>query len=206
VELALHFANNTWEIVDRQPDMDLLLMKWCFLFKSDENGEDICKARLVARRDLDHNQYLEHKIYSLVCPEGIIALILSIAVRQELRIFSLDIQTAYLYGPIKESRRIFLRIPQVLDIDPNKKACKLNKAIYDLCISSKCWKETFEEEILANGLQQSCTERCVYFDSEEGKLTIVAMYVDDVLVESNDDVKLTRFFGSLQTKFKLRIY
>ena len=203
-EFQSHFENNTWNVIERRPYMKLLPTKWVFTLKYNDHGDEIPKARLVARGDRDENKYLNNEIYAAVCPLDIIRLLFSIAARYDLPIYSMDISTAYLYGKV-DSSDLFLRIPKGLDLDPNRYVCQLNSAIYGLRISSKKWSDRLQDVILEIGLKKSKAERCVYYYFRENTITILATYVDDILVVSNDDLKISHIQEVFRKHFKFKI-
>jgi hypothetical protein len=63
----------------------------------------------------------------------------------------------------------------------------LHKALYGLKQASSTWNETVHETLIKLGLKQLDYEPCVYFKKEKGDLLIIALYVDDFLVMSNNE-------------------
>jgi len=79
------------------------------------------------------------------------------------------------------------------------------KAIYGLQIASKSWHDVLDQDIVALGLQRSKCDRCVYYCVRGKKITLLATYVDDILLASNDNDTSFRIFDRLTDKYKLRI-
>ena len=204
-EFNNHFANDTWTIIERNSTKPIKTIpsKWCFTFKYAQNGEAIPRARLVARRDLDSTDYTISKVYAPVASLDTIRLLLSIAVEHNLDLWSFDITTAFLYGHLLRDD-LYLRIPQGLNLDPNKYACHLNKAIYGLRIASHCWEDRFSEDLLQLGLTQSIADRCMYYRVEKNSITILVTYVDDGLLATNDHKYLQHVFTQLHERYKMK--
>ena len=116
--------------------------------------------------------------------------------------FALNITTAYLYGEV--DRDIYLKIPKGIELDSQKYPFKLNKAIYGLQTSLKRWRDKLKEVIAQEFLQLKC-ERCVYYKISNDKMTIIATYVDDILLVSNDDKDMELFFTIMKKNFKVKI-
>jgi len=114
----------------------------------------------------------------------------------------LDVKSAFLHGEI--NREKYVSIPQGIDIDPKKFVCKLNKALYGLAVSSKCWNDTFSSHIVSCGFQQSLREPCLYTKHENGLITLVLIYVDDILVSGNDQNGIRKVCQILKTKFQMK--
>lgn len=70
----------------------------------------------------------------------LIFILLSIAAREDFQIHQFDVRTAFLYGELAEE--IYMEAPQGIDIEENK-VCKLNKSLYGLKQSSRCWNKKF---------------------------------------------------------------
>ena len=75
--------------------------------------------------------------------------------------------------------------------------CKLNRSLYGLKQSVRCWNSTLDSYIKSAGYRQSGADSCIYIksiSSETGaiKFVIMAIYVDDIIPVSNDLDMLTK--------------
>ena len=77
--------------------------------------------------------------------------------------------------------------------DGNQKVCKIQKPIYGLRQSGRQWKESGQEEDkkldseLKNlGLMPLQADQCLYIHKNEEGTTIIAVYVDDLTIATND--------------------
>jgi len=122
-----------------------------------------------------------------------------------MKIITLDVVTAYLYGSIID-QDIYLRIPGGLTIDKKTHALKLNKAIYGLKIAGKRWYDTLIAELLRMGFRRSNVDRCLFFKTaSDGTLSILVIYVDDVLYGSNSEKDRLYVTETLKEKFRIKI-
>ena len=91
----------------------------------------------------------------------------------------MDVKTAFLYGAVEEE--IYMQQPTGFRSKryPNK-VYKLKKALYDLKQSPRVWYNTFSTFMKDQGLVLIDADYSVFRDPRTG--TIVALYMDDVLV------------------------
>ncbi len=111
---------------------------WKFSVKYTD-GKERAKARLVAFGCADTNIYSIDETYASVCHAEAVRLVLAITIRMHLKILTIDVATAFLYGKIKEE--IFLAIPDGINVDRKKFAFHLNKSLYSLRTSSRTWTD-----------------------------------------------------------------
>lgn len=63
---------------------------------------------------------------------------------------------------------------------------RLKKAIYGLKQSGRCWNEKLHDILTTLGLTQSKSDPCIYsLKNKTGQILIVAVYVDDLLIFTN---------------------
>lgn len=86
-------------------------------------GNEWAKACRVALGCEDQNKYDVLETYVSVCRIKYIRLVISLAVTDQLKIISIDVTIAFLYGKINID--IFISIPAGLNIDNLKYALKL---------------------------------------------------------------------------------
>jgi len=65
-------------------------------------------------------------------------------------------------------------------------ACKLKKSIYILKKASSRWYLKFNDTIVSFGFKKKSMNRCLYLNINESKAIILIMYVDDILLATND--------------------
>ncbi|KAJ8892672.1 hypothetical protein PR048_005253, partial [Dryococelus australis] len=80
---------------------------------------------------------------------------------------------------------------------------KLNKSLYDLKQAPHAWSKRLVDFLKAHGLHKVITNKSV-FVNDKGN-SILAIWVDDGLVISNENDKIDQFMMKLQTEFEVKI-
>ena len=100
-----------------------------------------------------------------------------------------------------------MEIPNDINCDAEirwTKVCKLQKALYGLRISPKRWNVRFSEEALKLGLEKDINEPCLFTWRKDGKVVMLILYVDDILLTDNDREKLEEIREKLCLVFKMK--
>jgi len=117
----------------------------------------------------------------------------------------MDVKTAFLNGTLEED--IFMTIPEGVDCDDvirATKICRLKKSLYGLKISPKRWNEKFKKEVEKLGLESDINEPCLFTWRKQGKMALIVLYVDDMVIASNDKEKLKEIKEKLSAAFKMK--
>lgn len=195
--------NDTWEIVNLPPNRRPINCKWVFKVKRDAKGNIMKhKARLVVKGCSQREGIDYSETYAPVVRYNSIRLLLSIATNLDLQIDQMDVVTAFLHGDIEEE--IYMVQPEAFN-DGTERVCRLKKSLYGLKQASKAWYTKLNDAIVEFGLRRSNWDPCVYFKRDSnGKLIIVAVYVDDLLIFSNDNAMRRQLKQQLSTKFRMK--
>lgn len=209
-ELNSMRENDVWEVVKRPKTMcngqkaNIIDSRWVFKRKIESNNVTKFKARLVIRGFEDRNIYELKETYAPVSRSPLVRAVLAIANKYSLMISQLDVKTAFLNGTIDEE--IYMEIPEGTQMNKNEqndKVCELKRALYGLKISPKRWNERFTEVARKVGLENSNNEPCLFTSRNDEKFLILLLYVDDILIASNDECKLNDVKDSLMSEFKM---
>ena len=210
-ELNSMQENNVWKIIDRPTKnkegkkIYTIDSKWVFKKKTGEHGETVYIGRLVIRGFKDRNEYELKETYAPFSRLAIIRVALAIINKYDLEVHQMDVKTAFLNGILEDE--IYMEIPDGLECDPEDrktKVCKLQKSLYGLRISPKRWNVRFSEEALKLGLEKDINEPCLFTWRKEGKVVMLILYVDDILLAGNDKGKLDEVKMKLSLAFKMK--
>ena len=74
-----------------------------------------------------------------------------------------DIKTAFLYGKLDEV--IYMSIPEGINLnkDGQQYVCRLNKSLYGLKQSPRCWNETFVNFLRKYNFKESQADKCILY-------------------------------------------
>ena len=78
---------------------------------------------------------------------------------------------------------LYVEIPDGYHDSPNQVG-RLQKAMYDLMNAGRLWSKKFGEELIAKGFERSQADLFVLRPNYLGKVVIIVVYVDDLLVLS----------------------
>lgn len=192
--------NKTWELVDRPSNKRLIKSKWVFKLKTKPDGSvDRYKARLVAKgySQIPNVDYKE--TYAPVASATTIRILFALANQSSMELLQFDVKTAFLYGDLNET--LFMEYPEGFD-NPKNKVCHLRKSLYGLKQAPRQWNIKFNDLLTKFKLKRSSVDKCLYFNEQHS--LILAIYVDDGLVASNDSKLLRAFVNHLQANFEVK--
>ena len=210
-ELNSMKENAVWELIDRPKIKEngkrpnIIDSRWIFKKKIKSDGTITYKARLVIRGFKDKNDYGIKETYAPVSRMPLIRAILSIINKENLEMCQMDVKTAFLNGELNEE--VYMEIPEGLKVSDSTKltkVCKLKRALYGLKTSPKKWYKRFSEEAHKLGLENDLHDPCLYTWRKEGKLALIILYVDDMLIASNDHERLIQIKEHLSSVFEMK--
>lgn len=97
----------------------------------------------------------------------------------------MDVKTAFLNGDLEEE--VYMKQPEGFSSsDGEHLVCKLKKSIYGLKQASRQWYLKFHEVICSFGFEENIMDQCIYQKVSGSKTCFLVLYVDDILLASND--------------------
>ncbi|KNC31245.1 Copia protein [Lucilia cuprina] len=160
-ELKSMKDNNVWTLVEKPKDVKTLKSKWVFRIKKNENGElSKYKARLVAKGFLQKHGRDYEETFAPVAKLTTIRIVLAVGVQLKFYFHQMDVKTAFLHGDLKED--IYMQPPEGVDVKENY-VCKLNKSLYGLKQSPRCWNEKINNYLIQIGFSRSKHDYCLRF-------------------------------------------
>ena len=195
--------NKTWKLVELPPGRKAIGCKWVFKLKHDVDGRvERFKARLVAKGYAQKYGIDYDEIFSPVVRFSSIRFLLAFAVQHDFLIHQMDVETAFLNGKLDEE--IYMQQPEgYLKPGEEHLVCKLEKSLYGLKQSSRCWNKAFREGVEKIGFTQASADPCVFIRKED-TLTIIAIHVDDLLILAENILEMQRLKDSLKLQFKMK--
>lgn len=189
--------NGTWTLTELQTNARAIKTRWV-LDKKNEAGGIRYKARLVVRAFGKLGEIGVGETYAPVIHGSSVKVLLSHALKNDLKIHHIDVKNAYLNAPLKEE--VYIEQPYLYE--KNKRlVCKLHKAMYGLRQAARCWNEYLTEILSDLGLRQFQSEECIYATKEN--TLIVGAYVDDLLVISHSEEIISNFKKRLIAKIRV---
>ena len=159
--------------------------KWVYGVKEEYNGSKRHKVRLVVKGFQQKEGIDYTDIFSLVVKLNAIRSVLSIVTVEELHLEQLDVNTAFLYGDLKEE--IYMQqLKGFLVKGKEKLICRLTKSLYSLKQTPRQWYKKFDGFLQRHGYNKCNADHCCYFKRFESNYIILLLYVDDMLVVGLD--------------------
>lgn len=203
-EIESQLKCKTWEIVDCPEGVNIVNCMVIFSLKYDSVGNIARrKCRLVAKGCSQKYKVDYEETFAPVARITTFRMILSFAIQYNLLVHQMDVKTAFLNGELNEE--IYMRIPEGIKVTGNNKVCKLNKSIYGLKQSARCWYEKFDKILKEHGFVNSKVDRCLYIldRGHISKNIYVLLYVDDILPITYDIETMINFKNYLKMKFEM---
>ena len=185
-EMKSLYEHNVWELTDLPEGQKAVGSKWVFKVKHKADGSvERHRARLVAQGFSQKYGVDYDETFSPVVRFESIRTVIALAVEKGLKLYQMDVNTAFLHGELEEE--IYMKQPEGFVTEEKEHlVCKLNKSLYGLKQSPRSWNYVLDEHLQSIGFVQTPSDPCIYI-AEGDEPFIIAVHVDDTILAGPTD-------------------
>ncbi|XP_053968779.1 uncharacterized protein LOC128870209 [Anastrepha ludens] len=183
--------NNTWELVEKPSNKNVIGCKWVFAVKRNQEGVvERYKARLVANGCAQKINVDITDTYAPVVRHSTVRILLALAAKYKLLVNHVDIAAAYLNGELTDE--IYMKQPPMFGDKRNGDlVCRIKKSIYGLKQAGREWNKKVTDILLTMGCLRCKADTCVYIKRAGSNINLIGLYVDDMLLACSSEKYVT---------------
>ena len=203
-ELEALKKNKTWELTYLPKGKNAVGCKWIYSVKQNAEGKvERYKARLVARGYSQTYGIDYDETFAPVAKMSTVRILISCAANFGWPLHQLDVKNAFLHGDLQEE--VYMEMPPgFVTPETEGKVCRLKKSLYGLKQSPRAWFDRFRQVVCGMGYGQCNGDHTLFYRHSEKKITILAVYVDDIIITGDDDVEIAKLKGCLSQAFEVK--
>jgi Reverse transcriptase (RNA-dependent DNA polymerase) len=195
----------TWIPVDLPEGATAIGSRIVLKKKRDERG-NVCKlkARLVAQGFSQTHGINYQETFAPVANITSILTALALAVKEDMEVHQIDIESAYLNANLQEN--IYMSAPKGIKNFEflQGRVLKLKKSLYGLKQAGFEWHSLLKSTLISLGWTPCKTDSCVYIRAAEGGAEYLLVYVDDIIVIARSTRSAEEIKTAIASKFDAR--
>ncbi|KAG9444874.1 hypothetical protein H6P81_016214 [Aristolochia fimbriata] len=202
-ELHQFERNKVWRLVPRSVHSNIIGTKWIFQIKTDAAGTIIRnKARLVAQGYTQVEGVDFEETFAPVARLEAIRLMISVACKLQIKLYQMDIKSAFLSGYISEE--VFVEQPKGF-IDPHNPdhVYKLSMALYGLKQAPCAWYDCLTSFLIGHGYHRGKVDQTLFIKRIDGDMLMTQIYVDDMIFGATKRTLLNEFVQAMKQEFEM---
>jgi hypothetical protein len=201
IELEALNKAQTWSIIPQPLGKKAIGCRWVYKVKTKCDGSlERYKARLVAKGYAQEYGIDYEETFAPVARMTSVRTLIALASIKQWPIYQLDVKNAFLNGNLCEE--VLMDPPPGLEIGKGN-ILKLNKALYGLKQAPKAWYDLFSKVVLDNGFSSCYTDTALFVKSSNEYITILLLYVDDMIITGNDKKGIDLIKNILKKNFDM---
>jgi hypothetical protein len=196
--------NDTWELVPRPKNKNVIGTKWVFRNKLNEYGQVTRnKARLVCKGYARIEGIDFEETFALVARMEAIRLLLAYAWSKNVKVYQMDVKSDFLNGELEEE--VCIEQLEGFQLSENTDyVCKLKKALYGLKQAPRTWYSRLDKYLERTRFRKGSTDN-LYIKVSQGNILLIEFYVDDIIFGSDDDRLSQKFAKDMQNEFEMSL-
>ena len=194
--------NNVFTECDLPPGRKTVKTKWIYKKKLNKfGGVERYKARLVAQGFTQVEGIDFNETYSPVARFTSIRLVLALAAMFGFRVHQMDVDTAFLNAELQEE--VYVTPPPGYAL-PKGRVYRLNRCLYGLKQSPRGWYSDIDDYLVKNKFVRTQADSCIYTRKSDKGFTMIALYVDDLIIAGSNDHVIGEVKNTLRKKYKMK--
>lgn len=197
--------NDTFELTTLPEGKNVVGGKWVYTIKESAEGSETFKARYVAKGYSQVEGIDYQETFAPTASISSVRVLMQLAAQYDLEVHQMDVKTAYLHAPI--DHEIFMDQPEGFERmseNGERMVYKLKKSLYGLKQSGRNWNKILHEHLIGDGFDRNPADHCVYSKQIDGDIVIVIVWVDDLIIASNNVDQMNHFKESMKHKFRMK--
>ena len=179
-------TNGVWDLVILPNRAKTIECKWVYKTKKDSLGNiERYKARLIAK-GFTQKEGIDYKgTFSIVYKKDSLRIILALVAHFDFELQQMDVKIAFLNGELEEE--VYMKQPEGFFSNQGEHLiCKLKKSFYILKQASRQWYLKFHDVISSFEFEENIMDYCMYQKVSGSKICFLNLYVDEILLATND--------------------
>ena len=164
---------------------------------------DRYKARLVAKGYTQTYGIDYEETFAPMAKMNTVRIIISLATHFGWEMHQFDVKNVFLHESLED---VYMEIPPGYGAtNGGNKVCRLKKALYGLKQSPRAWFGRFTQAMVSLGYKQSQGDHTLFIKhSQDGKLTLLLVYVDDIIIAGDDELEKQTLRERLVAQFEMK--
>jgi hypothetical protein len=197
--------SDTWELVPRPKNKNVIDTKWVFRNKLNEDGQVTRnKSRLVCKGYAQIEGINFEETFAPVAKMEEIRLLLAYACSKNIKVYQMDVKSSFLNGELEEE--VYIEQPEGFQLSENiDYVCKLNKTLYGLKQAPRSWYSRLDKYLQQARFRKESAYNNLYIKMSQGNILLIEVYVDDIILGSDDDRLSQKFAKDMQNEFEMSL-
>ena len=195
--------NQTWEVVPLPFGKKAVGCKWVHTKKHHADGTlERYKSRLVAHGFTQSYGVDYFETFAPVAKMETVRILIALAAQSRWTILQFDVKNAFLHGDLTEE--VYMQHPPGYSLGPSGTVCRLRKSLYDLKQSSRMSFGRFSSVMKTEGYAHSNGDSSLLFRHSPSSVSILVVYVDDILITGSNADETRRLSAALAREFEIK--